>query len=279
MARALMLVPVLACTLNAATPSRVEQRTEPLAMGQKLWVSQVDGNVEVQGWDRPEVSLEARYFDGGRDRRCTLEVNRVAEGLEIKVHEPRSRGWLFSIGSFRSPSCDLVLKVPRRIAMVVHAVDGDLAFRDVDGYVGARTVDGDLRFESIRGEVHANTVDGSIVGKGLDARIKAGTVDGDVTLHGVAGGLAVHTVDGSVEATDLDGWGEGIEVRTVDGNIHVRLGAATGKVQARTVDGHIEVHHPALKVDHLNGGRMEGSVPGRAQAISLATGDGDIRLD
>jgi DUF4097 and DUF4098 domain-containing protein YvlB len=277
--RSLLILPVLAAGLVAAPPSRVERRTEPLAQGAKLWVSQTDGKVEVQGWDRPEVELVAEFHDGTRGERLELDVRRVAEGLELEVRHPGRRHFRFFFGVHRSPVCDLVLKVPRKLCLAVHAVDGDISIRNLEGYARAQTVDGDIRLEDLSGEAFTRTVDGSITARNLRARIKGGTVDGDITLEGVEGGVELKTVDGRIVASDLDGWGEGIALTSVDGDLRVKLGKATGHLEARTRDGRIEAHAPGLQVRHLKGGRLEAVLPGRTQAITLHTGDGDIRID
>ena len=277
--RALLVLPFVAACLAAAPPSRVERRVEPLTAGSKLWVSQGDGRVDVEGWDRPEVELVAEFHDGSRGSRVDLEVRRVAEGLEIEIRRARRHGFHLVFGRHRDPTCDLVLKVPRKLAMAVHAVDGDITVRNLEGYARAQTVDGDIRLEDITGEAYARAVDGRILARHLRARIKGGTVDGDVILEGVEGGVDLRTVDGAIRAQGLDGWGEGISLTTVDGDIHLTLGQAKGQIEARTRDGHLEVHAPGLQVRRLKDGRLEAEAPGRTQAITLHTGDGDIRID
>jgi len=111
---------------------------------------------------------------------------------------------------------------------------GDIAMRDLDGYARCETVDGGIRLERLRGEASTRTVDGRIEARDLQARIKGHTVDGDIVLEWVAGGVDLKTTDGKISASDLDGWGEGIFLATVDGSIRVKLGQATGQLDAMT---------------------------------------------
>jgi len=123
-------LPLLFCAaalLPAAQPARMETRTEALVMGAKLWISQGDGKVGVQGWDRPEVQLMAEFVPGSGRREAELEVRRVAGGLEIQVQQRRRHPFLFfGFGRFREPVCNLTLRVPRKLLLDVRSVDGDI---------------------------------------------------------------------------------------------------------------------------------------------------------
>jgi DUF4097 and DUF4098 domain-containing protein YvlB len=244
-------------------------------MGGKLWVLQRDGSVDVEGWEKPEVSIQARFEDGSRGK-AHLEVRQVAGGLEIEVKEPPRPRILF--GFYRSPKCHLTLKVPRKLSMVVRTVDGNITVKHLEGYAGCQSVDGDIRLEDLAGEAHVKTVDGAIEARRLRARMMGGTVDGNIVLDRVEGGIHLKTVDGAITAEDLDGWGEGISLTTVDGNIQVRLGGATGILDAQARDGRIRQTHPRLQLQEASSGRLRGVVPGRSQEIRLRTGDGSIAI-
>lgn len=267
-----------ALALPAAGASRTETRTEPLPMGSRLWIVQGDGRVDVKGWDRPEVQLVAEFVKGPSGEEATLEVTRVGDGLRVEVRRQHRHHFFFWLWGKREPVCNLSLMVPRKLSMDVRAVDGGIAVQDLEGYAGCHTVDGPIRLESIQGEVHARAVDGSITAHRLKARMEGGTVDGAITVDEVEGGLNLSTVDGSITARDLDGWGEGISLKTVDGRIRVRLGQARGNVEAKAVDGRISNHVQALsltgKPNHLHG-----ALPGRDQRIQLTSVDGDIDID
>ena len=273
----LFFAPLLAlASLAAQTPSRTLPRVEPLAMGAKLWIKQVDGHIALQGWDRPEVSLVAEFHDGSGGERAELEMRQVGEGVEIEVRIPRHR---FIFGFHRAPVCNLTLKVPRRLNVAARTVDGNIAVQDLDGYARCETVDGRITLENLKGEAYVHAVDGAISARNLNARIKGGTVDGNIDLERVAGGIDLKTVDGRIQATDLDGWGEGIRLETVDGPIHVTLGSATGRIEARTGEGSIRNTHGGLEVLETREHLLKGRIPGREQEIRLRTTDGGIRID
>ncbi len=263
-------------SLGAQTPSRRVERTEPLAMGAKLWIQQVDGRVALQGWDRPEVSLVAEFHDGSAGDKAELQVRPVKGGLEIEVRVPRHR---FIFGFHRAPVCHLTLKVPRRLNVAARSVDGDISVQDLEGYARCETVDGRIRIENLKGEAYVHAVDGDISARNLNARIKGATVDGNIELEQVLGGIDLKTVDGRIQARGLDGWGEGIRMQTTDGSLHVSLGAATGRLEARTSDGSIRQNLGRLEIQESKEHLLRGRIPGREQEIRLHTIDGDIRID
>jgi DUF4097 and DUF4098 domain-containing protein YvlB len=278
--RSLSLVLAAGLALSAGNPNRTETRTEALPMGAKLWIKQGDGKVDVQGWDRAEVQLTAEFKEGSNHGEAKLDVRRVTGGLEIEVERPHSRHFHFlTFGEWRQPVVDLTLKVPRRLIMDVRSVDGKIVVEDLEGYAGCHSVDGSIFLKNITGEAHVGAVDGSISVHNLNARIKGGTVDGNISLDQVAGGVDLHTVDGNITADQLDGWGEGLAFRTVDGTIRVKLGQAKGNLEAKSVDGTIRSRIPGLACAGNKTNRLTGSIPGRDQRISLHTVGGAIEVE
>ena len=273
----LLLVPVL--TLPAAVPApRIETRSEALAMGGRLKVTQLDGDLTIEGWDKPEVAIRAEFHDGVFGPKASLVVKRVADGLEVSVKRPG----LFPHLTFRfghGVRCHLTLTVPRKLILAARTVDGGISLNNLEGFADLHTVDGAILLQDLAGEVQAHAVDGQIKATRLQARLKGGTVDGRIILEQVSGGLDLHTIDGRITAQDLDGWGEGISLSTVDGSIHLKLGAAKGHLEARTMDGGIRVTNPAVVLEETRKHLFRGHIPGRQQAISLKTVDGDITVE
>jgi DUF4097 and DUF4098 domain-containing protein YvlB len=278
--RTLSLVLAAGLALSAGDSNRTETRTEALPMGAKLWIRQGDGKVDVQGWDRAEVQLTAEFREGSNHGQAKLDVRRVAGGLEIEVERPRSKSLhFFSFGEWRQPVVNLTLKVPRKLIMDVRSVDGKIVVEDLEGFAGCHSVDGAIFLRNIKGEAHAQAVDGSILAQNLNARLKGGTVDGNISVDQVTGGMDLHTVDGNITAEHLDGWGEGLTFRTVDGTIRVKLGQAKGNLEAKSVDGTIRSKVPGLAFAGNRTNRLVGTIPGRDQKISLHSVGGAIEVE
>ena len=86
-------------------------------------------------------------------------------------------------------------------------------------------------------------------------------------------------MDGSITAEGLDGWGEGIAFRTVDGAIKVHLGQAKGTLEARAVDGRVRSTLPGAAYAGNKRNHFTCTIPGRDQKITLRTVDGNIDID
>lgn len=108
----LIFAPLFALiALGEPVPSRTSAWAEPLAMGVRFWIGQMDGQVAVQGWDRSEVALVVSFHDGDGGGRAELEVRQAFHGLEIAVRIPRQSDLL---GLHRAPHCQLLIRTPRR---------------------------------------------------------------------------------------------------------------------------------------------------------------------
>lgn len=272
----ILLAPALA--LSASQPSRTLNRQEPLAFGANLWIHQVDGQVDVQTWDKAEVALVADFYDGNRNGKvvsCDLKIEKTNGGLKIEVVEPKVK---ITFGSYTSPKCNLTLKVPRKLHLGLHSVDGDVRVSGLEGSVDCHTVDGDITLEQLSGDVKARAVDGDIAARMLKSRLKGGTVDGSIRLDTVEGSIEVSTVDGDIEAKNLDGWGEGLSFNTVDGKVELTLGKAKGQIEARTMDGRLDIEVAGLETIEKKEGRFTGKLPGRDQKIQIKTMEGNIRV-
>ena len=108
----LIIAPLFALiTQGEPVPSRTPTWAEPLAMGARLWIRQMDGQVTWQGWDRSEVAVVVSFHDGDGGGRAELEVRQASHGLVIAVRIPRQSDLL---GLHRAPHCQLMIKTPRR---------------------------------------------------------------------------------------------------------------------------------------------------------------------
>ncbi len=156
------------------TEKRIETGSTP-----EIIVEQVDGNLDIKGWDQAEVELRAspdsldyQEADGRLSLRCTgsLEM-RVPFGADIHIQVVHGQARLRR------------LEEPLQIGQVY----GSLALREVASAV----------IESVYGEMSAREINGAIT---------AGRVRGNAYLRSVQGDATLEKVDGNVEgAGDLRG--------------------------------------------------------------------------
>ena len=260
--------------VDVPTGSRVEQRTEKLAYGSKLWVKNRNGGIRVTGWDKEEVALTAQIRDSEK-RRVELVLQRKGQDLDIEAlfQQP---SWSFGI--IISPRCEMSLQVPRKLLGHFRTTNGAVSVERLEGYARCEATNGPILVTDVRGEVLVDTTNGSIEARNLVARIHGSTTNGRIILEDVAGGIRLETTNGSVRARNLDGWGEGIHLESTNGSIEVELGKASGDLLAENSNGSLEVRIPGAQVLEITKHSAHVKVPGRSQSIRLETTNGSIRV-
>lgn len=260
--------------VDMPTGSRVEQRTERLAQGSKLWVRNRNGGIRVTGWEKDEVALTAQIRDSER-RRVELVLQRKGPDLDIEAvfQQP---SWSF--GVYISPRCEMTLQVPRKLLGHFRTTNGTVAVENLEGFARCEATNGSILVSHIRGEVQVDTTNGPIEARTLAARLRGSTTNGRIILDDIEGGIRLETTNGSIRARNLDGWGEGIHLESTNGSIEVELGKATGDLMAENSNGSMEVKIPGAQVIEITKHSAHVKVPGRTQAIRLETTNGSIRV-
>ncbi|MEM1178156.1 MAG: DUF4097 family beta strand repeat-containing protein [Acidobacteriota bacterium] len=240
-----------AATLVAllATPAFAAERTinQSYTLGDqgRLSLDNVNGDVEIEGWDKDEVELVANIRSGDRDmlKEVEIDVDINGDRIHIETDYPDSKG-----GWGRDwAEVDYQLKVPRGTELAEISL-----------------VNGSLRLEAVAGDVEASLVNGSLNARGLSGSVELSSVNGGVDL-----------------ALDRLGDGQRIDVESVNGSIRVRLPAdADAEVTAETVHGSIK-NDFGLKVikGEYVGSDMRGRLGSGSARMSLENVNGSIRVE
>jgi putative adhesin len=238
----LIAVLCLATTGRAVTISNeVFVKTLPLPAGGSFVLENVNGSVQVEGWDRDEVEVRA-VKSTATDWRDLDQVKIDVETNpgEVAVHTryPKGQGAQVAV--------EYHIRVPYRVllgsvetvngSVVVKGVEGSGALRSVNGNVevtnssgrfNAKTTNGDLRLELNElldgGPMDIETVNGSVVlGLPSNARanLKVLSMNGDVTSEVPVTSTAAPPAARAFRAHMGTGGGD-ISVRTVNGGIHL----------------------------------------------------------
>jgi DUF4097 and DUF4098 domain-containing protein YvlB len=237
---------LLALLLAASAHGQVTQdfhRTVPLSTNGRVSLNNVNGNVEITGWDRNEVQIDAvkKARDQQRLDEARIEVNTTGDSVEIKTHYPEG---LLSANN-NPASVHYQLHVPQNARLDrVDLVNGSLTVERVSGEVSATLVNGKLRVDDLAGRADLSTVNGGIeanyaslnnvreiklksvngaIELGLpdspNAEIKASTVSGGIRTEfplEVRGGYVGRNLTGT-----LGNGGAPIALSNVNGSIHI----------------------------------------------------------
>lgn len=286
-----LLVSVLTCVLAATAYAEEVERTIDAASDGHVEVSNISGEITIQGWKRDSVEVTGTL---GRNVE-ELILERDGDKILVKVKVPRNGG--------RAIDSDLHINVPQNSSLNVGAVSADIDVTDVNGEQSLHTVSGDVTTEHAGGEMKAESVSGDVEvsGDGADGDIYASTVSGDVTIFRVGGEVKAEAVSGDVivdegsfsrarletvtgEITfhaELQDGGK-LDIDSVNGDVDVEFsGAVSGKFTIETFNGNIRncfgpkaartsKYAPGLELDF-----EEGNGDGRTKISTL---NGDISI-
>ena len=253
---------------------RTEEKSLPLKAGGSLTVSTRNSPIRVEGWDKDEVAVTATIEDG--EKQPVSWAMRDQDGrVVVEATFPERGRW----HSGRGPTCAFTVKVPRKVAGDFSTTNDTIAAGGFGGTLSFQTTNDAVTLENLDGAVTVATSNGVITARHLRASLKGHTTNDALHLEDIAGGLDLTTTNSDVEASGLDGQGQGISLRTTNGDMTVGLGRATGELHART-SSHESVKVELKGVDLLESGGSETRVriPGSAQAIELATTNGTITV-
>ena len=242
-----LLVPAVLLSLAlaiAAVPSlaisKEFNQTYSLQPGGTFDLQNVNGTVEVQGWDRDVVEVHAVKTAKVREsdlERVSIDVSAKPSGVSIQTRYPQDEGVEVAV--------EYLIHVPHG-AKVEHlgTVNGTLRVAGVDEVDDLRTVNGNIEVYEANSDVRAHTTNGNV-------RLEL------AHLHGVTATVA-ETTNGSVVLALPSNSEADLEARCLNGNfqselpfalestlkpreIHGKLGRGGSPIKLHTINGAIRV--------------------------------------
>jgi len=220
--------------------SKEFNQSYPLQPGGSFELQNVNGTVDVQGWDRNDVEVHAvktaKQKESDLDR-VSIEVDAKPSAVSVTTRYPQNEGVEVAVV--------YTIHVPHG-ARVEHlgTVNGTLRVSGVDAVEDLHTVNGDIEVFEAGGSIHAHTTNGNV-------RLEL------VRLQEKTGATAETTNGSLVLAVPSDTQAD-LEARCLNGNffselpiamestqhpreMHGKLGRGGAPIQLRTVNGGIRV--------------------------------------
>lgn len=238
---------LLACTalLASALSAKVTEtfsRTYPLKADGVVALTNVNGSVEITGWDRDEVSIEAEKSASTAEglQLLAIDIEHSPDRLAIKTtHQKVWQVWKHS-----KAQVHYKIKVPAGASL-----------RKID------VVNATIRVSGVRGYVDLDSVNGAIKAEGLAAGGRFDTVNGSITASFTA-----------LKADDR------IVLDTVNGSCTVVLPVgSTFSLNADSVNGGISCDFP-LKVTKSGRNKLVGTVGAGGASVVLDSVNGGLRV-
>jgi DUF4097 and DUF4098 domain-containing protein YvlB len=235
--------------LLIALPAQAEvtqefHKTVPLTANGRVSVDNINGNVEITGWNQAQVQIDAVKTASNQQKLDNIQIDVKAESSSVEIvtrfpeHNNNNPGGVH-----------YVLHVPQGARIdKVNLVNGSLTLQKVTGEVEANLVNGKLRASDLAGEADLATVNGSI-----DA-----TYD---TLKDVRG-IKLKSVNGSVNLTLPQSPNADVDASVVNGSISTDFPLTVkGRFVGKSMSGTLGSGGVHIELNNVNGSIHIG--PGR----------------
>jgi hypothetical protein len=246
-------------------------------------LSTFDGSIEVQPWDRQQVSVTIERHARSKDAADRLDVRATQDGNKVTVEIRRPAGGSAGFGWGDRASAKLIVQMPASGTLVASSGDGSIDVRGLDGRCDLKSGDGSITVHGVSGDLKAHTGDGSIDLADASGAIDADSGDGSISVTGRISTVRVRTGDGSVHVDAAPGssatgdW----DIVTGDGSVTLALPAGfSGDLDAHSGDGRIVMHGITVSVTGtISKSTVRGRIGSGGRPVRVRTGDGSITLN
>jgi hypothetical protein len=188
----------------------MSQQTFPTSLAPEVIVKTIQGNLQMKGWDRPEVSVQAQPDD--------LNIEEQEDILQLSCQG------------------DCTVRLPHGATVQVGSVQGEARFKYLDDDLHIDQVAGNLTLRnlaavqvtSVRGSLNARNIAGDLSAERVSGDASARNIQGRCRLLEVAGNLDLRSVEDSLAAE-------------CNGNARLRLYTLDGENYSLEAGGNLSV--------------------------------------
>ena len=252
MRKSVILCLLLSVPLWAGTLSKTFDKEYDFDQGE-VSVSNTNGNITVESWDRDQVQIhaeiEVRSNNRGRAEefmeKVRIKVERGSGRIEISPDYPHSddSGLIQALFGNSKPNVkvDFEIKVPKNVELHAKSVNGRVFVSGIDGVADLSTTNGQINAEQMGDAVNAHSTNG-----GIHVEIERYRSKHDISLHTVNGGIEL-SLPGDIDAD--------INLSTVNGGIHTDYPVKVeGEFGKKNIHGTINNGGANIELKTVNGG-------------------------
>ena len=209
----------------------------PLQPGGSFELQNVNGPVEVQGWEKDSVEVHAVKTAKRNEAdlaRVAIEVEATSKSISVSTHYPQDEGVEVAV--------EYVIHVPYT-AHVEHigTINGTLVIAGVSSVDDLHTVNGNIEVYDGGGGLHAHTTNGNI--------------HLELAHFGVGKGASAETTNGSLLVALPSDTAADLETRCLNGNFLSEMPVAMeSTLRPREMHGRLGKGGPSIKLSTINGG-------------------------
>jgi hypothetical protein len=228
---------VVAVAPRAQATSGVFDQVYPLHAGGAFAIANVNGGVQIEGWDRDAVEVHAvktALHEGEDLDSVHIDVEGDGDQLAVNTRYPQGTGVQVTV--------DYEIHVPYRLR-----------------FMAVQTVNGDVHLQGVSSKGYLDSVNGNIEAVESDGRFSARTTNGDVRLQlkSLPDGdpVSLTTVNGSVVLSLPESANADVRVVNRNGDFHSDFALATlGAYESSRFRGRLGSGGGEIFMSTVNGG-------------------------
>jgi Putative adhesin len=252
--------------------------TYSLAPDGRVSVENMNGSVEIKGWDRDTVEVTGVKYARSEDslRALKIDIQQGPDYIRVRTVPPSGprRGGMgarYTISVPRRAELDRIVSSNGRVE--VRDVDGPARLRTSNGAVRAMNTKGVLEIETSNGGIDIVDHHGAVTGRTSNGRIQAELSDPEqgrpIRFESSNGGITLR-----LRALN----GNNVRLSTSNASINLALpGNAGAQLRADTSNGQIRSDLPLQ--GSISKRTAEGRIGAGGPQLELSTSNGSINLE
>jgi DUF4097 and DUF4098 domain-containing protein YvlB len=275
------------------------RKTYEVKPGTKITVSNSNGKIEIEKWDRKEVEVFASI---GSDKsmeeltKAKIEVS-LDENMEIATiysgedkKESKKKEKDFGVWDFikclvkgeysgNKINVDYEIKVPDYVVVSeVRTSNGGIDLQGTKGPSELITTNGKIEVENVEGDIEAKSTNGKIKIENVNGFVSGRTTNGKIEVKS-EGIKDLTTTNGGIEA-EMKSIKENIKIRTTNGSIKLGLPSSLNAIlELSTTNGGIDLNDITLEVTSKHKNKyIKGKMGKGGPEINASTTNGGIKL-
>jgi len=182
--------PVLATEIVVADEIEKFEQSYPLSKNGNVSVSNVNGSITVEAWDKDEVRLEATKIGDSKESLADVDikVESTADSFSVEA-DYKSWKWNEKRNENRNRKLEVEfrLSVPRTAVLnEIETVNGSVTVSNFTNITKVSAVNGNVTATNLKGAANLSTVNGQVMADfdrvAPSSKINLSTVNGQVSL-------------------------------------------------------------------------------------------------
>lgn len=192
----------------------MEKKSVSTSQAPEVIIEQVGGDLDVKGWDRPEVAV---FYESDQ-----LKLEEQDDVVRIRCDDG---------------GCDV--RLPNQATIELQQVHGNARFKLLDDRLEIEQVHGSFAISSAA-SVKVDTVHGDLWARGIAGDFLARQVHGNATLRDIEGACELGEVMGNLDLRHVVGSVQAV----AHGNVRMRLAELCGTKYSLQADGNVNCRIP-----------------------------------